>query len=116
MAVNKVEYAKQTLIDLTSDTVTPEQLISGVTAHNAAGVKVTGTFDTDKYLEKTGDASNTTVAFTASTTETKIASGDKLSILFGKLLKFINGSKTITFSTTEPTTVADGEIVMVYEE
>lgn len=43
---NKVVYAGKTLIDLTEDTVTPATLKSGVTAHNAAGAKITGTLDT----------------------------------------------------------------------
>lgn len=43
MAINKVIYDDNTLIDLTEDTVTPEKLLSGETAHNAAGNRVTGT-------------------------------------------------------------------------
>lgn len=43
MAVNKVEYGGETLIDLTGDSVAPETLAEGETAHNAAGEKITGT-------------------------------------------------------------------------
>lgn len=43
MAINKVEYAGNTLIDLTADTVTPETLAEGVTAHDKAGNLITGT-------------------------------------------------------------------------
>lgn len=43
MAVSKVNYAGETLIDLTSDTVTPETLDEGVTAHAANGEQITGT-------------------------------------------------------------------------
>lgn len=39
---NKVVYNGTTLIDLTSDTVTPETLIQGYTAHDASGALVTG--------------------------------------------------------------------------
>ena len=49
MAVNKVEYGGQTLVDLTTDTVTKETLIAGATAHNAAGEQISGTFDPSKY-------------------------------------------------------------------
>lgn len=49
MAVNKVEYGGQTLVDLTADTVTVETLIAGTTAHNAAGEQISGTFDPSKY-------------------------------------------------------------------
>lgn len=38
-------------------------------------------------LDKTGDGSDVTVTFTEAATDTDIASGDKLSILFGKILK-----------------------------
>lgn len=41
--VNKVEYNGQTLIDLTGDTVTSEQLASGATAHSKNGEQITGT-------------------------------------------------------------------------
>lgn len=43
MAVNRVDYGTQTLIDLTSDTVTPETLVAGATAHDKAGNAITGT-------------------------------------------------------------------------
>ena len=43
MANNKVQLSDGTvLLDLTGDTVTPETLLSGATAHNAAGEKITG--------------------------------------------------------------------------
>ena len=41
--VNKVIYNNNTLIDLSSDTVTAASLESGVTAHGASGVSITGT-------------------------------------------------------------------------
>lgn len=43
MAVNKVDLNGETVLDLTEDTVTPETLNKGVTAHNAAGEQITGT-------------------------------------------------------------------------
>ena len=43
MAVSKVTYNGTTLIDLTSDTVAADKLLSGYTAHNKAGQKITGT-------------------------------------------------------------------------
>lgn len=42
MAINKVDFAGNTLIDLTTDTVTPETLAEGVTAHDASGAFITG--------------------------------------------------------------------------
>lgn len=43
MGVSKVTYGNQTILDLTSDTVTPETLCQGYTAYNAAGELITGT-------------------------------------------------------------------------
>lgn len=43
MAVNKVVYAGETLIDITDATLTPETLLEGYTGYNAAGLKVSGT-------------------------------------------------------------------------
>lgn len=43
MAYNKVTYFGTTLIDLTGDSVTAGTLEKGVTAHDKAGAKVTGT-------------------------------------------------------------------------
>ena len=42
MAVNKVEINGKTIIDLTKETVLPQTLLSGVTAHNAAGEPIVG--------------------------------------------------------------------------
>ena len=43
MAVNKVDLNGETVLDLTGDTITPEALDKGVTAHNATGEKIVGT-------------------------------------------------------------------------
>lgn len=45
MGVSKVVIDDEVRLDLTEDTVTPESLLKGVTAHNAAGEPVTGTVD-----------------------------------------------------------------------
>lgn len=55
MAVNKVIFntadeGSRTLIDLTEDTVTPETLAEGVTAHDASGEVITGTMPTSTVL------------------------------------------------------------------
>lgn len=43
MAVNKVTYGGETLIDLTGDTVTADKLAQGITAHDASGAEIVGT-------------------------------------------------------------------------
>ena len=49
MAKNKIIYGGQVLIDLTSDTVEVDKLLSGFTAHDRSGEVITGTctFDAD---------------------------------------------------------------------
>lgn len=43
MAVNKVVINDEVVLDLTGDTVTPSDLVEGVTAHDATGMQITGT-------------------------------------------------------------------------
>ena len=45
MAVNKVVYGTTVLVDLTKDTVTPDKLLNGATAHDASGEPITGTLE-----------------------------------------------------------------------
>lgn len=49
MPTNKIIYCGETLIDLTSDTVDTSTLLSGATAHDKSGARITGacTFDVD---------------------------------------------------------------------
>lgn len=49
MAINKVIYGGETLIDLTGDTVDASHLLAGYTAHDKSGAVITGTntFDSD---------------------------------------------------------------------
>ena len=49
MAVNKVEVNGETKLDLTQDTVTPENLLSGASAHNAAGEQISGAVAPVRY-------------------------------------------------------------------
>jgi len=47
MAYNKIVYGNNVLIDLTGDTVTPDKLDEGITAHKADGTQITGTSTKD---------------------------------------------------------------------
>lgn len=51
-------------------------------------------------LDKTGDGSNVTAAFTAATTRANIATGEKLSVLFGKIAKWFADLGTLAFKST----------------
>ena len=50
MAINKVQYGNTTLIDLTADTATAADLLSGVTAHDRSGTVITGTIEDGDLL------------------------------------------------------------------
>lgn len=55
MAVNKVVLNDEVKLDLSADSVTPETLARGVTAHNAAGELITGTMEAGiKVTQYTG--------------------------------------------------------------
>lgn len=45
MAVNKVEFGNTTVMDISDSTVTPESLVRGVVAYNAAGERIVGVGD-----------------------------------------------------------------------
>lgn len=49
MAVNKVIWDGETLIDLTGDTVAASKILSGYTAHDKSGAAITGTCEFDSY-------------------------------------------------------------------
>lgn len=49
MAVNKVVYGSDTLIDLTSDTITADKLVKGYTSHDMSGASITGTLSVVNY-------------------------------------------------------------------
>lgn len=54
--------------------------------------------DLSNYLTKTGDASNTTAAFTAAGTRENIATGESLAVIFGKIAKYLADLKNVAFS------------------
>lgn len=56
------------------------------------------TGDLDDYLQKTGNGSDVTVTFTPATSRANLATGEKLSVLMGKLSKWFTDLKTVAFS------------------
>lgn len=52
MAVNKVVFGDETLVDLTETSVTPETLAAGETALDKSGERITGTLDTTDFQPK----------------------------------------------------------------
>ena len=58
MAINKVVYGNTTLVDLTSDTVTVSDVVSGITFHLRDGTVGTGTLANGDGMEYGGDLPN----------------------------------------------------------
>ena len=67
MAVNKVEYAGKVLLDLTEDTVSPDKLVIGATAHDKTGAKIIGT------LEDVGSSENNCEAYLVDVTNPTVS-------------------------------------------
>jgi hypothetical protein len=96
---NKIIYGGTTLIDLTGDTVTAADILSGVTAHDKSGAPITGTCD---YDSDTSDA--TAVVAEILSGKTAYARGAKLT---GTMPN--NGAINQTISTkSQVVTVAQG--------
>ena len=73
MAVSKVIYDGNTLVDLTGDTVAPDKMLDGTTAHDKTGTPIKG-----------GIASQAAQTITPGTTDQIIAAG-----------KYLSGAQTI---------------------
>lgn len=56
--------------------------------------------DISGKLDKTGDGSNVTAAFTAASTRANVATGEKLSVLFGKIAKWFADLGSLAFKST----------------
>lgn len=71
----------------------------------------------EKKLAKTGNGSNVTANFTEASSRTNIATGEKLSAIFGKIAKWLADLKTVAFTgaysdlTGKPTIPASAEDV-----
>lgn len=99
MAINKIIYGGQTLIDLTGDTVSEETLAAGATAHDKTGALITGTSTKDS---DTSDATAAEDEILAG--KTAYARGAELT---GRMTN--NGAQNGTISTKDGSvTIAQG--------
>ena len=71
---------------------------SGTGMDNGSKKLATEDFVTTDYLKKTGDSSETTATFEQAAARENVASGDKISVLFGKIAKWFSDLKAVAFS------------------
>lgn len=76
-----------------TDYFTPTD-VNEIAAEAAKKVDISG------KLDKTGNGSNVTAAFTAATTRANIATGEKLSVLFGKIAKWFADLGALAFKSS----------------
>lgn len=113
MAISKVIYGGNTLIDLTADTIAADKLLKGITAHGADGEQITGTcaFDANTQ-DATASAAEILAGKTAYNKGVKItgemknngAVSGEISTKAGKYTipqGFHDGSGTVAISATE---------------
>ena len=99
------------LLTKTTDGATWKDAPTGLPEGGSEGQVLTKTADGEAWvdapvvdisgkLDKTGDGSNVTAAFTAASSRVNIATGEKLSVLLGKIAKWLGDLKALAFKDT----------------
>lgn len=70
MAINKINYYGETLIDLTGDTVTAADVAKGKTFHSKSGVRTTGTYELKCVIVVTAPTGSSVTCKKGTTTKT----------------------------------------------
>ena len=126
---NKIVYGGRTLIDLTSDTVDAEHLLSGYTAHDKSGAIITGTntFDSDTSDDTataaeilSGKTAHARGTLLTGTMPNRGGAGGTISTLNGSYSiqqGYHDGSGTVTIDSTEaaklvPANIREGITVL----
>lgn len=96
MGMSRVDYNGETLINISNDTVTPETLAEGATAHNANGDPITGT----AKIGGGGGGSSNTLHVTATAVLTSQTGGSlrDISHTFAEIQNAYNDGLLIYFS------------------
>lgn len=114
MPVNKVVYGSNTLIDLTSDDVTAEKLITGTKAHDKSGSPITGTNPYEKAAtDAEVNAQADLIAQIATALEGKASGGDSGGNV-ATCTVTIDGTSYCCIQGVVATVVSDGVVENVY--
>jgi len=112
--INKVIYGDQTLIDLTSDTVTPSDLMAGVTAHDASGEIIVGTATRNGSNKIIKNVTLTFSGLTATISDSDIKANSDYAVVYynpayaeaaGITTESSNGTITFTATTSPQNTI-----------
>lgn len=111
--VSRVDFAGKTLIDLTNDNVSPDTLLYGVHAHNAAGEEIMGTVrakTTTATLTVAGWTQGSDGLYAQSVSVSDVTADTAIVIVQGDL-QFVEpdvaqGNGTLTFYATSIPTAA----------
>lgn len=92
MPVNKVIYGTTPIIDISGSTVTPESMVTGVTAYDKTGAKITGTNPYEKNATETA----VTNALNAISEKGVSVSGKDIDDLATLIASISSGGKVVT--------------------
>ena len=132
MAISKVVYGGNTLIDLTADTITKDKLLKGITAHGADGEAITGSCEFDANTQDaTASAAEILLGKTAYNKAVKVTgtmknNGAVTGTITTKAGQYTvpqgyhDGSGKVSISSTEqakliPTNIRDGVTILGVE-
>lgn len=106
MAINKVVYGNQVLMDITSTTATPKNMLTGTIAFGADGNQITGeignaTYEEDGLMSKEDKQA---LDDHISDTDIHVTLEDKAN-WNNKVTAYRNASGTLVFAYNRPTTV-----------
>lgn len=119
MAISRVDYADRTLIDLTPDTVTPETLLEGETAHDKTGKPIRGSHVpfSGQYVDLQGkpEAFPPSAHNQSASTIQSGTFGGQVSAKAGSQPPGVYCVRNIKLSATDENPTVEGQIVFHYK-